>query len=284
MQDIKNRIANWLNRFEVDPKECEGRTAHQDSPVPSYFQIVRQIAQRIKLAQRSRTIWNRFAITRLKIAHSAKAFQDIVRKLSPCISNQYTPVRSCRKREKAGCHFIKIAPVINKETTMATLDRTSIKQNRENKQALVSIQHIEKGFCGIKEDNSQEIEFIQKFKTAADKLSQIIEAEWECFSDEVWQKVEIISHRITSDINCVYIKNEKAVDQKTQECLSKLIKSLKKLEIVINDTLEFKRIVSEVRTLRESEEDLGQSNFARRILADAEAEIAKQQSKKSSNS
>jgi hypothetical protein len=182
-------------------------------------------------------------------------------------------VRSYRYRRELNLFPCKIVKKIKSRTKahMATLNIENIQDIEGIQEQLDNFFCLTDEFCLKKGEKKEIAKKLVKHEFLINKTSQAVANLWEGFDDNEWKVINKFLDRIDEVINIVCNRYEMEEDETIQKCLSRLLKSLKNLKAVLEDTLQFKSIASDVRALIEDESDLERLDFAKRIIADARA-------------
>lgn len=182
-------------------------------------------------------------------------------------------VRSYGYRRKLNLFPCKIMKKIKDRTKahMATLNIEDIQDIEGIQEQLDDFFCLTDEFCLKKGEKREIVKKLVKHEFLINKTSQAVEKLWEDFDDNEWKVINKFLGKIDEVINIVCNRYEMEEDETIQKCLSRLLKSLKNLKTVLDDTLQFNSIASDVRALIEDESDLERLDFAKRTITDARA-------------
>lgn len=184
-----------------------------------------------------------------------------------CISYSQSSklVRSYKKKWRNDLIHIlkKIAIFLGKPMVIADL---------ESKNYIDVIKDELERIYDLKQDNSSENfdeEKAIKIKMHAYSTQEVankIERNWESFEDSFWVKINDVIAILDIVIDETCKRNEKEEDQEIQKSLSLLHKSLKRLKVVLSDTIEFKNIALDIKESRSQCPNPEMSDFAKELI------------------
>lgn len=159
-----------------------------------------------------------------------------------------------------------------KENNMTTLNLEDTRRKIDSTGTLLDSTYwlnLKKGNCNKKK--KEIVKELVNLTRIIDKIGKKIEQEWEELDENGWKLVSELLPKVVADVNKTYKILEWEIDTTVERSLKFLLRCLEKLKIILCDTLEFRNIAYEIRASRENSPDLKRLDFAKRIIANAQA-------------
>ena len=155
------------------------------------------------------------------------------------------------------------------ETHMVALKTEEIQDIKSIEKKLDNFSLIPENFNAKNGEKKEIARKLIEHEFLIKNISKQITKSWEDFGNDEGRVVNKFLPKTDEMIDIICNQNEREENKTIQKCLSRLLKSLKNLKTVLEDTLQFKSIASDARALIQDNSDYERLDFAKRIIADA---------------